>query len=144
VIVLDTNVLSEPLKANPALKCMQWLDEQAAETLYISTVSCAELWIGVLKLPDGKRKKDLAAGVRAVLELFQDRTLAFDVAAAQELARIAVQAEKAGYRVDAPDAYIAACAAAHGFAVATRNAKHFAHTGVSIINPWDEIGLTRR
>jgi len=136
VIVLDTNVLSEPLKASPALKCLRWLDEQAAETLYISTVSYAELWIGVLRLPDGKRKKDLAASVQAVLELFRQRTLTFDVAAAQELARIAVHAAKAGHRVNAPDAYIAACAAAHGFAVATRNAKHFAHTGVAIVNPW--------
>jgi toxin FitB len=137
VIVLDTNVLSEPLKTSPSLKCMQWLDEQAPETLYISTVTYAELWIGVLRLPDGKRKKDLTAGVRAVLELFHDRTLTFDLTAAQELARMTVRAGKAGHRVDAPDAYIAACAAARGFAVATRNAKHFAHMGVSIINPWD-------
>jgi predicted nucleic acid-binding protein len=136
VIVLDTNVLSEPLKTSPALNCLRWLDEQAAETLYISTVSYAELWIGVLRLPDGKRKKDLAASVQAVLELFRQRTLTFDVAAAQELARIAVHAAKAGHRVHAPDAYIAACAAAHGFAVATRNAKHFAHTGVATVNPW--------
>jgi toxin FitB len=137
MIVLDTNVLSEPLKANPAPKCMTWLDEQAAETLYITTVSYAELWIGILRLPDGKRKKDLAAKITSVLELFKIRTLMFDVDAAQQLARIVVRAAKAGRTVTAPDAYIAASAAAHRFAVATRNAKHFEHTGVTIINPWD-------
>jgi predicted nucleic acid-binding protein len=137
MIVLDTNVLSEPLKASPAPKCMRWLDEQAAETLYISTVSYAELWIGILRLPDGKRKKDLASRITSVLELFNQRTLSFDVDAAQQLAQIVVRAAKAGRTVAAPDAYIAASAAAHGFAVATRNAKHFEHTGVAIINPWN-------
>jgi toxin FitB len=137
MIVLDTNVLSEPLKASPAAKCMRWLDEQAAETLYISTVSYAELWIGILRRPDGKRKKDLAARIASVLALFKQRTLTFDVEAAEQLARIVVRAAKAGRTVAAPDAYIAASAAAHGFAVATRNAKHFEHTGVAIINPWE-------
>jgi toxin FitB len=137
MIVLDTNVLCEPLKANPAPQCMQWLDAQAAETLYISAVSYAELWVGILRLPEGKRKKDLTGRITSVLELFKDRTLTFDVAAAQQLARIVVRAAKAGRTVAAPDAYIAASASARGFAVATRNAKHFEHTGVAIINPWE-------
>ncbi len=136
MIVLDTNVLSEPLRKMPAQKVVEWLDNQSAETLYITAVNRAELRFGVLRLPNGKRKNALAAQIERVLELFEDRTLEFDSAAADKLAQIAAECEKNGKRALAPDAYIAACAAAHGFAVATRNVNHFQHLGVRVIDPW--------
>jgi toxin FitB len=136
VIVLDTNVLSEPLKTTPAEKVVQWLDNQSAETLYITAVNRAELRFGVLRMADGKRKRALAAQVERVLELFNDRTLDFNSAAADKLAHIAAECEKSGKRALAPDAYIAACAAARGFAVASRNVTHFQHLGVQVIDPW--------
>ena len=136
MIVLDTNVISEPLKSHPSSKVMDWLDNQAAETLFVTTVSRAELRFGVLKLADGKRRNALAAHINRVLDLFKDRMLSFDAAAADQLAIIAARCEKIGKRAVAPDAYIAACAAARGFAVATRNVSHFEHTGVRVINPW--------
>ena len=137
MIVLDTNVLSEPLKAAPAPKVMEWLDHQNAETLFITAISRAELRIGVLKLSDGKRKTALAAQIERVLDLFKDRTLDFDAAAADKLAEMVVECERMGKRATAPDAYIAACAAARSFAVATRNVEHFEPTGVRVINPWE-------
>jgi predicted nucleic acid-binding protein len=137
MIVLDTNVLSEPLKAAPAPKVMEWLDHQNAETLFITAISRAELRIGVLKLSDGKRKIALAAQIERVLDLFKDRTLDFDAAAADKLAEIVVECERIGKRATAPDAYIAACAAARSFALATRNVEHFEPTGVRVINPWE-------
>jgi toxin FitB len=136
VIVLDTNVLSEPLKTTPEPKVMEWLDKQNAETLFITVFSRAELRFGVLKLPDSRRKNALAAQTEQVLELFRERTLDFDAAAADQLAQIAAHCEDIGRRAVAPDAYIAACAATRGFAVATRNVRHFEHTGVRVINPW--------
>jgi predicted nucleic acid-binding protein len=136
VIVLDTNVLSEPLKTTPARKVVEWLDNQSAETLYITAVSRAELRFGVLRLPNSKRKNALAAQVGRVLDLFKDRTLDFNSEAADKLAQIAAECEKTGKRAMAPDAYIAACAAARGFAVATRNVGHFEHLGVRLIDPW--------
>ena len=136
MIVLDTNVVSEPLKSQRSFKVMEWLDNQAAETLFLTTVSRAELRFGVLKLPDGKRKNALATHIDRVLDLFKDRMLSFDAAAADQLAIISARCEKLGKRAVAPDAYIAACAAARGFAVATRNVGHFEHTGVRVINPW--------
>lgn len=137
MIVLDTNVLSEPLRSQPSPKVMEWLDNQAAETLFITAVSRAELRFGVLKLADGKRKNALQVHIDRVLKLFEDRMLSFDGAAADQLAVIAARCEKMGKRAVAPDAYIAACAAARGFAVATRNVGHFEHTGVRVINPWE-------
>jgi predicted nucleic acid-binding protein len=137
MIVLDTNVISEPLGKRPSKKVMDWLDNQVSETLYISTITYAELRYGVEKLQEGKRKKELAESIERVLNLFKDRTLPFDVPSAEHLARIACQAAKLGRPAAAPDAYIAAIAASRGFAVATRNVKHFEHTGVALINPWD-------
>ncbi|MBS1825604.1 MAG: type II toxin-antitoxin system VapC family toxin [Acidobacteria bacterium] len=136
MIVLDTNVLSEPLKTTPAQSVIDWLDSQSAETLYITAISRAELLFGVLRLPEGKRKKALAAQVERVLGLFNGRTLDFNSAAADKLAQIVAECEKNGKRAMAPDAYIAACAAANGFAVATRNVNHFEHLGVRVIDPW--------
>ena len=136
MIVLDTNVISEPLKSIPEPKVMAWLDDQADETLFITAISRAELRFGVLKLPEGKRKSALAAQIERVLDLFKERTLEFDIAASDKLAEIAALCEQAGKPAVAPDVYIAACAAARGFAVATRNVRHFEPTGVPIINPW--------
>jgi len=137
MIVLDTDVLSEPLKSLPAPKVMEWLDKQVADTLFITTISRAELLFGVSRLHDGRRKTALSAQIEHVLELFKDRMLDFDAAAADHLAKIATCCEKMGREAKAPDAYIAAIAAARGFAVATRNVSHFEHTGVAVINPWD-------
>lgn len=137
MIVLDTNVLSEPLKTSPAPKVIEWLDRQNAETLFMTVISRAELRFGVLKLPEGKRKNALAIQIERVLDLFKDRTLEFDAAAADKLAEIAAHCEQIGKPATAPDAYIAACAAARDFAVATRNVRHFKHTGIRVIDPWE-------
>jgi predicted nucleic acid-binding protein len=137
MILLDTNVLSEPLKSEPFPKVIQWLDRQAAETLYISTISYAEFRFGVMRMPEGKRKNDLAPRVEQALHLFKNRTLTFDLEAAEHLAQILTRTEKIGKKTPAPDAYIAAIAIAHRFVVATRNVDHFHDTGVSIINPWE-------
>ena len=137
MIVLDTDVLSEPLKLRPDPKVLAWLDAQAAETLYMSTISYAELRFGVLKMPDGKRRNDLAAQIERAMELFKDRMLEFNVKAAEQLAQIGARCKEIGKPATAPDAYIAAIAAASGFSVATRNVDHFKHTGVRVINPWE-------
>ncbi len=137
MILLDTNVLSEPLKSKPFPKVIEWLDRQASETLHLSTVSYAELRFGILRLPDGKRKNDLAVKVEQVLNLFKDRMLTFDLEAAEHLAQILTRTEKIGRKTPAPDAYIAAIAMARGFAIATRNVDHFQDTGVFVINPWE-------
>lgn len=134
MIVLDTNVVSEWIK--PAARVLEWVDSQTAESLYITAVTRAELRFGALRLPNGKRKNELAAQLERVLELFKDRTLAFDAAAADQLAQMAADCEKSGRRAVAPDAYIAACAAAQGFAVATRNVRRLEYLSVRLINPW--------
>jgi predicted nucleic acid-binding protein len=136
MIVLDTNVVSEAMKPEPALSVRDWLDEQVAETLFLSSVTVAELLFGVGALPDGRRKQKLAATLDGLLDLFEGRILAFDTNAARHYAGLAVKARRAGEGFPTPDGYIAAIATAHGFAVATRDASAFSAAGVPVINPW--------
>jgi predicted nucleic acid-binding protein len=137
VILLDTNVVSEAMKPGPNPAVRAWLDEQAAETLYLSSVTLAELLFGIGTLPAGRRKDALARTLEGLLELFGGRVLAFDTDAARHYAELAVAARAAGKGFSTPDGYIAAIAAAHGFSVATRDVAPFRAAGVKVINPWE-------
>ncbi|MDO8411156.1 MAG: type II toxin-antitoxin system VapC family toxin [Phenylobacterium sp.] len=136
MILLDTNVVSEAMKPEPHPAVLRWLDAQAAETLFISSVTVAELLFGVGVLPAGARKDRLHAVVDGVLTLFADRVLPFDIRAAQRYADQAVTARVAGRGFPTPDGYIAAIAAVHGFAVASRDVSAFMAGGLKVIDPW--------
>lgn len=137
MILLDTNVVSEAMKPEPDEAVRAWLDEQAAETLYLSSVTVAELMFGIGALPDGKRKDKLTDAVEGVMELFADRILPFDTDAARHYAELAVKARAAGKGFPTPDGYIAAIAASRGFLVATRDTSAFDAAGLEVINPWN-------
>ncbi|MDE2007696.1 MAG: type II toxin-antitoxin system VapC family toxin [Rhodospirillales bacterium] len=136
MILLDTNVVSEAMKPEPAPAVRAWLDAQAAETLYLSSVTIAELMFGIGALPRGRRRDKLAAALDDALALFVDRILPFDTAAARRYADLAVRARVAGKGFPTPDGYIAAIAAAHDFAVASRDRSAFTAAGLSVIDPW--------
>ncbi|MBY5737709.1 type II toxin-antitoxin system VapC family toxin [Rhizobium leguminosarum] len=136
MIILDTNVVSEAMKPAPDEAVKFWLDEQAAETLFLSSVTIAELMFGIGALPAGKRKERLSDALDGLMELFESRILAFDITAARRYADLAVKARAAGRGFPAPDGYIAAIAASKGFAVATRDTSAFDAAGVEVINPW--------
>lgn len=138
MIVLDTNVVSEPLRTAAAPAVIAWLDRQNIETLFLSTISLAELRYGVAALPEGRRKEGLRAALEErILALFGSRVLAFDMAAADAYAVIRARARAAGKAIGASDGYIAATAAARGFAVATRDTGPFETAGVPVLNPWE-------
>ena len=139
MILLDTNVVSEAMKAQPNPAVLAWLDAQAAETIYLSSVTLAELLFGIGALPSGRRKDALPQALDGLLELFGDRVLAFDTDAAQHYAGLAVTARAAGKGFPTPDGYIAAIANARGFTVATRDVTPFQATGLKVINPWDAM-----
>lgn len=137
MILLDTNVVSEAMKPEADEAVRAWLDEQAAETLYLSSVTVAELMFGIGALPDGKRKDKLADAVEGVMGLFADRILPFDTDAARHYAELAVKARAAGKGFPTPDGYIAAIAASRGFVVATRDTSAFDAAGLEVIDPWN-------
>jgi len=137
MIILDTNVVSEPMKPSGNAAVQSWLDQQAAETLYLTTTSLSELLSGIEFLPAGKRKDGLATALNRLLErLFGPRILSFDVKAATIYAPLVGRAKAGGCILAVADAQIAAIAAAHGFAVATRDTAPFLAAGVTVINPW--------
>jgi predicted nucleic acid-binding protein len=106
MILLDTNVVSEAMKPEPAPAVRTWLDAQAADTLYLSSVTIAELMLGVGALPKGRRKDKLTAALDGVLDLFADRILPFDTRAARRYADLAVSARAAGKGFPTPNGYI--------------------------------------
>lgn len=135
MILLDTNVISEPLRATGDANVLAWIDAQIIETLYLSTISLAELRFGIAALPDGKRRDTLHLSLeQRVLPLFAGRILSFDDPASQSYATL--RARVAGQPIAPADGYIAAIAATHGFAVATRDTSPFEAAGLTVINPW--------
>jgi predicted nucleic acid-binding protein len=136
LILLDTNVVSEPLSARPHPEVLAWIDAQASGTLFLSAVSVAEILFGVTRLPEGRRKNQLRASAEELLALFATVTLAFDEAAARRFAALAALARESGQAFPTADGYIAAIASVHGLAVATRDSGPFLAAGLTVINPW--------
>ena len=139
MIVLDTNVVSELMRREPADAVMAWVDEQAADEAWLTAVTLAELLYGIARIPDGRRKADLAIALDAmIVEDFDHRVAAFDEPAAAHYADIVVVRERAGRPISAADAQIAAICRSHGALLATRNVDDFADTRVAIANPWGD------
>jgi predicted nucleic acid-binding protein len=125
------------MKPDPNPAVQQWLNAQAAETLYLSSITLAELMFGISALPSGRRKAALSQTLEGLLNLFDDRVLAFDTDAARQYAELAVAARAAGKGFPTPDGYIGAIAKARGFSVATRDVAPFQAAGIKIIDPWE-------
>lgn len=139
MIVLDTNILSELLRPMPFAAVEQWLSDQSATSVFITTITKAEILYGVRILPEGKRRDALEAAVGAIFsEDFGGRILPFDEEAAERYATIASHRRQIGRPISQFDAQIAAIAACRGADLATRNVGDFEETGVTIINPWVE------
>jgi predicted nucleic acid-binding protein len=137
MILVDTNVISEPLRKAADPVVIEWIDAQPLETLYLSAITVAELRFGVASLPTGKRRDRLHESMEnRVLPLFTGRVLAFDLPASQAYAELMSRARAAGLAISAADGYIAATAAANRMAVATRDAAAFAAAGIPVIDPW--------
>ena len=137
MILIDTNVISEPLRAAPEPRVVEWLDIQPVETLYLSVVTIAELRFGIGRLPAGKRRDTLLERLETqIVPAFAGRILSFDLAASQAYADLMVKSQAAGMGIGLADAYIAAIATIHGMTVATRDKSPFIAAGVSVIDPW--------
>jgi predicted nucleic acid-binding protein len=140
MIILDTNVLSEPMRADGNVAVAAWLDRQITDTLYLTTVNLAELLLGIELLPLGLRRSKLKARIDEIVNVFGERrTLVFDARATRFVAVLVARARAAGYAIAVADGQIAAIAAAHGFSVATRDTAPFVAAGISVIDPWSPM-----
>lgn len=143
MILLDTNVISELMRTEPEPSVVAWVDAQAADQVFISAITVAELFYGVMRLPDGQRKRELAGLVAAAVdEDFSGRVVAFDDVAARHYAHIVVARERSGRAISMADAQIAAVCRSHSATVATRNVDDFADTGIRVVNPWERPAST--
>jgi toxin FitB len=136
MFLLGTNVIPETMRSRPDRLVQAWLNAQVAETVYLSSITVAELLFGIGVLPEGQRQRALAEKVDRVLDLFQTRILPFDAAAARTYADFALKSRAAGESFPTKDGNIAAIAAVHGFSVASRDTSAFVAAGLCVINPW--------
>ena len=138
--LLDTNVLSELLRAAPDAAVLAWFTAQPAETLFVSAVTQAEMMLGARLLPSSRRRSSLEVAVRAMFdEDFAGRILPFDSAAVAPYVDIVSSRRAAGRPISQFDAQIAAIARHHGARLGTRNVDDFEACGVAVVNPWGRI-----
>lgn len=137
MIILDTNVLSALMRQAPEPAVVHWLDDQQADSVWITSVTLFEARFGLAVLPKGKRRQALeAAFARLLSEDLENRVLAFDTAAATEAASLAAERQKAGRPVDFRDTQIAGIALSRRATLATRNTRHFQDLRVPVVDPW--------
>ena len=140
MIVLDTNVVSELMRVNPDPEVVAWINVQPTSTLYVTTITEAEILRGIALLPDGRRRRDLTAAVeRTFGVLFDERILPFDSAAAHSYAPISASRRASGNPISQADCQIAAIARSKGASVATRDVRGFQDCGIEVVNPWQYI-----
>lgn len=138
MIVLDTNIVSETMRAAPDPNVVAWLNRQGIQTLHLTAVSLAELRFGIAQLDDGKAKANLSERLEHALELvFQGRVIPFTTDAANAFADRMAKARRNGRAVGFQDGMIAASVTAAGFTIATRDTSPFEAMGVPFINPFE-------
>ena len=136
MIFLDTNVISETLKASPDPGVLAWLARYDVD-LALSTVAIAEIAYGIEKIRRDQRAARLAAGLEAWRQRFSDRVVPFTEAAAFDYGALMGEASRSGRPMSIPDGMIAAIARVNRGKLATRNVRDFAHAGLELVSPWD-------
>jgi predicted nucleic acid-binding protein len=136
VIVLDTNVVSELMRAAPSNEVVAWLRAQRAGSLLTTAVTVAEIRHGLERLPNGRRATELRRIADETLGAFAGQVLAFDLDAANRYGVLVAERERAGRPIAALDAQIAAICLSRGASLATRNVRDFGGTGVEVLDPW--------
>ena len=137
MIILDTNVLSALMRTVPDAHVVAWLDRQPADSVWITSITLFEAYLGLALLPSGRRRQTLeAAFARLLQEDLENRVLDFDSAAATEAASLAAARQKNGRPVDLRDTQIAGIALTRRATLATRNVRHFRDLRILIVDPW--------
>lgn len=136
MIILDTNVVSELMRPEPAPLVAAWVRDRDRRELRMTSITLGEIRYGIARLPDGRRKQVLLDTADDIFRSFSDQVLPVDETAAEHYAIIACARERAGRRIGGFDALIAAICRARGAALATRNLPDFDGTGIEVIDPW--------
>lgn len=145
MILLDTNALSALMRSEPDPEVVDWLDSQAAESLWTTTVTVFEICAGIERLPVSRRRRSLQDAFAQVLEHDLDgRVVNFDESAARAAGKLLAGQAGVGRSIEIRDVQIAGIALARRATVATRNIRHFQHLGVDLVDPWNPGAGERR
>ncbi len=137
MIVLDTNVVSEFMKAQPDQTVVDWLHAQSSDDVWTTSITVFEIQHGLNILPDGKRKRGLVQQFELALKHdFDGRILDFDSLAALAAAEISASYKRTGQGADVRDMQIAGIVGAREWTLATRNTRDFRLAKVKLIDPW--------
>ncbi|MEA1934008.1 MAG: type II toxin-antitoxin system VapC family toxin [Thermodesulfobacteriota bacterium] len=138
MIILDTNILSALMQTKPDIPVINWLNNVAVESIWLTSITIFEIHFGLELLPDSKRRDALTTQFEQVVETdLNGRVLPFNQDAANMAAILAANRRKAGKTVDMRDTFIAGIVLAGKAAIATRNTKHFLDLEAEVINPWE-------
>ena len=141
MILLDTNIVSEVMKASPADNVLAWLNEQDSCKLYVSAITTGEIVYGLRILPDGKRRLGLSEKFEQFIALaFDQRVLAYDELAARAYGELMGNRKALGRPMSISDGQIAAIARSKHLVVATRNVFDFESCSVDVIDPFVTTG----
>ena len=139
MIIVDTNVASEPSKRLPDQRVAAWLERYRGPRLFTTTTVIAELSDGIGKLPEGRRRLELQDALDLIIEVdYGGRILPFDLRAAQAYGLVRELRRRQGRPIDKSDAQIAAVCLEYGATLATRNMRDFDGFGLDLIDPWAE------
>jgi predicted nucleic acid-binding protein len=137
MIVLDTDVASGLMRPNRDTRLVDWLDQCAPESTWITAITVYELRYGVEALPEGRRRDELDRAInRALTDDFGGRVLPLDEAAAAIAASIAVARKRQGRPIEIRDTLIAGIVLSRKAELATRNVRHFQDLDISVVNPF--------
>ena len=135
MIVVDTNVLSEPLRSRPDEAVLDWL-EASAENVSITAITVGEMLVGARSIPHGRRREGLLEAIDQTVAAFGGEVLVYDARAARAYAEMREIRTRMGRALSVEDGMIAGICASHGAALATRNTKDFIGLGIELIDPW--------
>lgn len=135
MVILDTNVLSELMKPEPAGAIRNWLHSLDGETLSITSITVSEIEFGLQRLPAGERRDGLYSRYETLLDTIA--TLPLDEAAAREAGRLRAMRLLAGLNSHPSDMFIAGITSMAGATLATRNTKDFSSLPLPLVNPWE-------
>ena len=135
--LLDTNVLSELRRKKPERKVVAFVNDQPLETLFISSVTLAEIRYGIESVNDAGRRAELNAWLsQRVRPMFEQRVLPVSEDVMLKWRLVVEQGRKSGHTFSQPDLIIAATALQHGLTVVTRDVAEFEQAGAVVLNPW--------
>lgn len=135
MIIADTNIVSELFRPNPDPRVIDWLED--APDVTITAVTVGEIWAGIEKLPEGRRRAGLFELAEDAFNEFGAEIEPYDSLAARIYGRIVAERHRIGRPIGQGDAQIASICSANDCPVATRNVKDFTDIGITVINPWE-------